>query len=313
MEERHHEHDKMHIPVPKKTLELRPMKELMAIVKTDLKKLDAQGLVDNGTCVKVIMACNDRLGLSIRDVKQVCIPVHDYKAKLPLNFEKLFYVTALSATNGIVMNMRNPFDNNFDRDIIYEAEVDRGSLGNADSYGVVIKRSTETTVHNSMSFIGLDINPQSQPYCHISSPHLNGGHGKYSVTIEDDYIRTPFRSGEIYIMYLATMQDEEGLLLFPFHPLITPYYEWSIKEKVLMDCIFNSEGAEYANLFKLAQSERVKAWLDAFNVTSSKEYGDYLEMQKKRELKWYNQYFRYFNSNNVLSYNTFHTGNHFHH
>jgi len=306
----HHDHEKIHIPVPKKMLELRPIEDLMAIVKSDFRKMDAEGLIDEGTCVKTVMACNERLGISIRDLKQLCIPVHDYKAKLPLNFDKLFFVTALSTSNSITMSMRNPFSNNFDRDIIYEAEVDRGSLGNADSYGVVIKRTENVTVHNSMSFIELSIAPTSQSFCHISCPNV-GHKGRYQVTIENDYINTPFRSGELYIMYLANMQDEDGHLLFPFHPLITPYYEWSVKEKVLMDTIFNSDG-HYGDMYKLAQTERVKAWLDAFNVTATKEYGEYVDMQRKKEMKWYNEYFKYFNSN-ANTYRTIHTGNHHHH
>ncbi len=292
-----HEHDhpqKVHIPVPKKLLELRPMEELMAIVKNDFRKLDAEGLIDESTCIKTVMACNERLGIPIRDIKQLCIPVHEYKAKLPLNFEKLFFVTALSATNGITMSMRNPFSNNFDRDIIYEANVDRDSLGNAENYMVTIKRQENVTIHSSTSFIELGISPNSASYCHVSCPNTHKK-GRYEVTIEDDHINTPFRSGEIYIMYLATMEDEDGHLLFPFHPLITPYYEWSVKEKVLQDTIFNSDG-NYGDMYKLAQQERVKAWLDAYNVTSTKEYGEYLDMQRKKEMGWYNQYFRYFNS-----------------
>lgn len=296
-EESYSRHDKhpFHIPVPKKLLELRPMEELMAIVKSDFRKLDAEGLIDDGTCIKTVMACNERLGISIRDVKQLCIPVHDYKAKLPLNFEKLFFVTALNATNGISMNMRNPFSNNFDRDVIYDAKVDRDSLGAEDSYRVVINRKENITIHASMSFIELNVSPSSSSYCHVSCPNIRKK-GKYEVTIENDYINTPFRSGELYIMYLATMEDEEGHLLFPFHPLITPYYEWSIKEKVLQDTIFNSDG-DYANMYKLAQQERVKAWLDAYNVTATREYGEYIAMQKKKEMGWYNEYFKYFNSN----------------
>lgn len=284
--------EKIHIPIPKKMLELRPMDELMAIVKGDLRKLDAEGLIDDGNCIKTIMACNDRLGVSIREVRQLCIPVQDYKAKLPLNFEKLYFATALSATNGITVTMRNPFSNNFDRDAIYEAAVDRDSLGSPDSYGVTIKRTENITFHGSGSCIPLSISPASHSWCHSSCPNTRKG-GKYTITIENDYINTPFRSGEIYIMYLATMQDDEGHLLFPFHPLITPYYEWSIKEKVLQDAVFNSDG-DYGNLYKLAQQERVKCWLDAYGVTSTREYGDYVNLQRKKEMGWYNEYFKFF-------------------
>jgi hypothetical protein len=281
-----------HVPIPKKTFELRPIQELLAIVRRDFRQLDDEGMIDEGRLVKTIMACNDRLGIPIREIKQKCLQVVNNKAKLPLNFEKLFYVGGIQATNTMVMQGRNPFDNKFDADVIYEAEIDRGSFGNADTYAVTILRNTQTTVHNINTMIGLDVSPQSFGYCHASCPNMKIK-GKYTVTIEDDHINVPFRSGEIYIMYLGTMEDDEGNLLFPFHPLITPYYEWSIKERVLMDAIFNSDG-NYGDKFKLAQSERVKAWLDAFNITTEKGYGEYVDLQRKKELGWYNQYFKYF-------------------
>lgn len=281
-----------HIAVPKKNLELRPIVELLAIVRRDLRQLDDEGMIDEGRLIKVIMACNDRLGIPIREIKQKCLQVSDFKAQLPLNFEKLYFVAAVKATNTLVMQGRNPFDNSFDRDVIYEADLDRGSFGNTDSYAVTIKRVTETTVHNINTLVGLDVSPQSNGFCHPYCPNLKVK-GKYTVTIEDDHINTPFRSGELYIMYLGTMEDEEGNLLFPFHPLITPYYEWSIKEKVLQDAIFNSDG-NYADKLKYAQGERVKAWLDAYNITTEKGYGEYVDMQRKKELGWYNQYFKFF-------------------
>lgn len=77
--------------VNNKTFELRPVSELFSIVKNDLKKLDDEGLIDTGTLIKTVMHCNDRLGIQIREVKQVCIPVVEFKAKLPLNFEKLYF------------------------------------------------------------------------------------------------------------------------------------------------------------------------------------------------------------------------------
>ena len=93
-------------------------------------------------------------------------------------------------------------------------------------------------------------------------------------------------------MYLGTMTDELGNILFPFHPKITPYYEWSLIEAILMDAVFNSEGG-YADKLKLAQNERVKAWLDAYNITTEKGYGEYVNQQRRKEMEWYNLFFKY--------------------
>jgi hypothetical protein len=275
-----------------KTFEHRPISELMAIVRQDFRKLDDEGLIDEGNLIKVVMYCNDRLGVGIREVKQVCLPVEDYKARLPLNFEKLYFTCALKATATTVSLGRDPFNNNFDRDVIYEADIARQDFGGTDFYGVTIKRETNITVHTCGEFIAIDVFPDSHGYCHPACPNVKRK-GKHTIRIEDGHIITPFRTGELYVMYVATMCDEDGNLLFPFHPMITPYYEWSIKEKILLDGIFNSDVVD-ANLLALAQREKTKAWLDAYDMTTSKGFGEYVKMQRTKEMGWYNQYFKFF-------------------
>lgn len=280
--------------VNNKLFEHRPVQELFAIVKNDLRKLDDEGLIDEGTLIKTVMYCNDNLGIGIREIKQACIPVEDYKAKLPLNFEKLYFVAAITATNTSIINYRNPFSNNFDRDIIYKAEIDRDSFGDVDNYMVRIDRKENVTVHNCQSFIGLDVHPSSVSMCHAYSPNCKRT-GKYTIRIENNHLITPFRTGELYIMYIANMTDDMGNVLFPFHPKITPYYEWALKEKIIQDAFYNSDGdlSELKVKLQHAQTERVKSWLDAYDMTTEKGYGEYVDQQRKKELGWYNQYFKY--------------------
>lgn len=276
-----------------KTFDHRPINELMAIVKNDFRKFDDEGLIDNGTLVKTVMYCNEKMGLPIREIREIAIPVINFRAELPIDFEKLFYVCALKATNSIVSELTNPFDNNFDSDIIYDAHLDRESLGCVDNYQVIVKRQTQTTIHNYGTWVQLDVNDPTNRFCHIDCPNKRKK-GQYTIEIKDGYIDTPFKGGMLYVMYVGMMKNEEGEITFPFHPLITPFYEWSVKEKILNDAIFNSDGIGLGELFKLAQQERGKAWLDAFNFTMERAYGEYVSSQRKKELGWYNQYFKYF-------------------
>lgn len=274
-----------------KVFQHRPIDELFDIVKNDFKTFNSEGLIDNGTLIKTVLYCNERLGIPIKEVREAAIPVEDFKAKLPLDFEKLYYVCALEATNTLVSHQKNPFDNTVDTDIVYEARLDRESLGCVENYQVVVNRITNTTVHNFGTWVQLDVAPNSVN-CYIDCPNKRKK-GRYTVEIKEDYIECPFRAGTLYIMYIGLMKDKDGNITYPFHPLITPYYEWSIKEKILSDAIFNSDGANLGELFKIAQQERTKAWIDAFNFTMDKAYGDYVKMQRKKELQWYNQYFKY--------------------
>lgn len=277
-----------------KTFDHRPMSELMSIVRNDLRTFDDEGLIDEGTLIKTVLHCNERLGISIKELREVAIPVQEFKACLPLDFDKLYYVCALQATNTLVAQLRNPFDNSFDSDIIYEAELDRQSLGlsGVDSYQVTVKRETRTTIHQYGTWIPMTLNSNCSKHCHIDCPNLRKP-GRYEIEIKDGEIHTPFRAGTLYMMYIGMMKDADGNITFPFHPLITPYYEWALKEKVLLDAMFNSDAANISDLLKLTQQERAKAWLDAYNFTMDRDYTEYVAHQKKKELSWYHQYFRY--------------------
>lgn len=274
------------------TFENRPISELVSIVKNDFRKMDSEGLIDEGTFIKTVQYCNDKLGILVRDIREVAINVVDFKAELPPDFEKLFYVAALNCSNTMTVRGRNPFDNNFDQDKIYEACLDRESLGCVENYQVIIKRETNTTIHNHGTWTQLGLS-NSDVFCHLDCPNKKRK-GKYQVQIKDGYIECPFRAGTLYIMYIGTMKDEDGNITFPFHPIITPYYEWMIKEQIIRDAIFNSEAPNLGELFKLAQLERTKAWLDAYNFTMEQEYTNHVQQQRKRELGWYNQYFKWF-------------------
>lgn len=274
------------------TFEHRPISELLNIVRNDFRQFDVEGLIDEGVLVKTVLYCNEKLGLPIREVREVAIPVSEFKATLPMDFEKLYYTCGLQATNTVITSQVNPFDNNVDQDIIYEAKLDRQSLGCVDNYQVTVNRLTNTTIHSYGTWVQLDVTGPEK-FCHIDCPNKKKK-GKYTITLRDGYIETPFRAGTLYVMYIGMMKDKDGNITFPFHPMITPYYEWTIKEKILSDAIFNSDAANLAEKFKLAQQERVKAWIEAFNFTTEKGYGEYVAAQRKRELRWYSEYFRYF-------------------
>lgn len=276
-----------------KVFDHRSIEELMAIVKNDFRKFNNEGLIDEGVLVKTVLWCNDKLGIPIREIREIAIPVSDFKAQLPLDFEKMYYVCALQATNTMTVTDKNPWDNTVDTDIIYDAHLDRESLGCVDNYQVIIKRLQNTTIHQYGSWVQLDVDEPSNKFCHIDCPNKRKK-GKYTISIKEDHIETPFKAGMLYLIYIGMMKDVDGNITFPFHPLITPYYTWSIKEKILSDMIFNSDNNQAADMWKIANKERQLAWLDAFNFTVDNSFGKYIDGQRKKELGWYAKYFRYF-------------------
>jgi len=277
-----------------KSIEHRPIEELISLVKNDFRKFDQEGLIDEGNFIKTVMYCNEKLGIPIKQIKEVAVNISDNQGELPLDFDKVYYIAALNCTNTNVKTLQNPFDNNVDQDVIYKACLDRETLGCADNYMVTIERKGTSVTYSSGGWTQLTIGKNSYKFCHLDCPNKRKP-GKYEVDIRDGKIITPFRSGIIYMIYIGLMQDEDGNVLYPFHPLVTPYYEWTIKEKIISDAIFNSDGNGLGDLYKLAQTEKTKAWIDAYNFTvDDKSFGNYKQKQRERELGWYSQWFRYF-------------------
>lgn len=274
-------------------IEYKSLNELISIVKDEFRSFDDEGLIDPSKVVKTVMYCNEKLGLPIREIKEVAIRVDNFKAELPLDFERLYYVSALNCSNTGVATLRNAFDNNVDQDVIYKAELDRQSLGCAEHYLVRVERQGVQVPYFQGTWTPLSVAKNSYSHCHQECPNKRKP-GKYEIEIKDGYIQTPFRTGMLYLVYVGLMVDEEGNIVFPFHPLITPYYEWSVKEKILSDAVFNSDKPNLGELLKYAKSEVTKAWLDAFNFTTDRSYNDYIDLQRKKEVEWYHRWFKYF-------------------
>lgn len=276
-----------------KNLEHRPISELMAIVKRDLKKINEKGLIDEGSCIKTIMYCNDTLGIPVREIREVCIPIENYTAKLPLDFEKIYYACYKKEGRKINYKARDPFNNSVDADVVYEARIASGNFGGDEKINITINRIQDVEVTSFGNWVQIDVAKISSKYCYPNCPIV--GREKPAIIINDDNtIDVPFEKGEIYVMYIANMKDEDGNLIFPFHSKITPWYEWCIKEKIIIDAIFNSEGQEYVNLLNIAKRERGLAWIDAFNATMDKALGEHSKLERKKEIEWFNKYFKYF-------------------
>lgn len=266
------------------------LKELLASVKEDFRLYDDMGLIDESRIIKTVMWCNEKLGIPLHQIKETFIDVRDYKAILPSNFWKVRYVCALSTSSFNISTYRDPFNNTVTEEMKCEAKLDSYVEGcTTKCPPIIFKRINNIEVKRYTTWTNLSLSRSSDKFVHKNC--MNKGGGKYTIDVEEEEITTPFREGELYMMYLSTMEDEEGNILVPFHPLITSWYEWCIKEKILQDLIFNSD-ANVAPLLKVAQGEKAKFWLDAWNFTMEPEYRELQRMQIQKEQNFYDNYFK---------------------
>lgn len=274
-----------------KIIEYIPFSELMSLVKQEIKSYDSQGYVNDGDLIAKVMYCNEKLGINIHDVKQSIIEIKNNIGDLPKDFYKVFYMAALSMTNTTVTNWTNPWDNNKDRTVTYDADFKRGCIGCEDHVTVIYKKSGQDITQSYYNWH--DIRLTNNKYSYIGCPNLKSN-SKNEVTIENGKIETGFRTGEIYMMYIANMTNEEGEIIVPFHPLITPWYVWVCVEQVLISMIFDTD--EDLNKLKmqrdLAIEEKNKAWINCWNFCNSKDFLKWQSDQRNKELSWYNRWFK---------------------
>lgn len=268
------------------------LSELIYSVKDDLPSLKDATFIDESRLIKVILRCNEKLGIPIRSTKETVLKVRDFKTNLPVDFDKVIYVAALSTTGFGLSQYRDPFDNFVDQTDPNSIQiVPFNSNCQTDCISTIRRKTTQGFWHNYTNWTELSLSPSS--YVHTTSNCVNNRvRGQYVINVTNEEIETPFKEADLYIMYYSALKDEKGNILVPFHPLITEWYEWCVKEKILLDMAMNSD-ADVGNKLKLAQSEKTKAFLDAWGITLEPTYKELYKHEKQKEMEMYNKYFRH--------------------
>lgn len=268
------------------------LSKIIASVKNDFSAYENQGFIDESRIIKTIALCNEKLGIRIRDKKECFLPVRNFHAELPADFGKVAFTCAIETNSFGISNYRDPFNNTVTLDMREEARC-QASL-NVLTQGCqndcplqVIKRCGTDLVTTYTNLIPLSLTKASDNY---KDPFCFNKKGKYAIDINEETIDLPFREGELYFMYFTNLQNENGELMVPFHPLISNWYEWCIKEKILQDMLFNSDG-DIVNKLKYASSEKAKYWLDALSFVSDPFYKELQQIQHRKELAFYDQYY----------------------
>lgn len=267
--------------------------QLLASVRNDLPSFDDQSLIDETRLLKTIMLCNEKLGIPIYRKKEAIVKVRNYRADLPSNFWKMIYVCAVECSSFGISNFRDPFNNtvtiDMRQDALCEASMQPNPTCSTECPPIIYKREGSTIINQYTSWTPLSLSKRSNMHLHPMC--LNKQGCKYMIDITEETIDLPFREGELYIMYYTLMEDEDGNVIVPFHPLISNWYEWCLIEKIMQDTMFNSDGDVSAKL-KYASRQKALYWLDAVNFINEPFYKELVDLQTKRDRKFYDQYYK---------------------
>lgn len=275
------------------------LSQVMASVEEDLPRYSMAGLIDSSKYIKVIRACNQKLGLRIYDSKQVILNMNNGKAELPEDFYKVemafgintnFINTMLPFGPGATQVTTKP---NFESDdLVASTTACLDEAGHC--YWMVKTKATQLQFKNT-EFVPLSLINNSFDCATEYSPNRSWGHLQkargFEIDLNDNIIRTHLNGGCLFFSYLADMIDEDGEDIIPFDALLNPYYEWSIKVKILEDIMMNSED-DVSNKLKYAKMEKNFSFQDAVNFTMTAEAKEWQRYEQKRSREFFNKYYQ---------------------
>ena len=123
--------------------------------------------------------------------------------------------------------------------------------------------------------------------------------------IKNGFLFTTFQTGKVYWNYQGSLEDENGSLMVPDHPLINDYYEYALKERLLENLLMNGEdvGQKLQLIMQRTKASR-NAALSLVNTPNFEEmkklwwanrtamYGKYYNMFKSHPIDpTYNRYY----------------------
>ena len=283
--------------------EYRRFSELMASVKSDLPLFDDSNLIVDERYLKVVFKCNEKLGERIHQSRTCKLIVKDFAAPVPEDMWKIENIYGVSA-NSITRDYLTILPGATKLAFHGEDEIPQ-EQGNERIYNLGSLDINEETV--SVSKIDVEYFERKEDkvaFPLILSPRVeneltsysacNKWQGQYQVDLRNQEFKFSFKEGEVVLTYLGAIVDEEGEIMYPFHPLLNDYYEYSIKKKILEDLFMNSE-ADVINKLQFAEQKAQAAYYDAYTFIQSAKANQWSRMRKKYELQFYRKWYSAFN------------------
>ena len=314
-------------------LRYRTFDELFDEATIDIKNIVFDNNINPHSLIKTVRRLNHDLGLRIFRVTETVIEVEKSRAELPEDFFSLNYAMVCGGytwtevlpqgthiEEKLVPNYQCPQEPTLCTDPCNQTDpcnpcndpcepqtptcpTSTCLTKCGDEY--VLEQKIKTRTRTYKTFFPLRIKNTREVNCNCPNLRLYGAPNE--ARIEDNWLKTNFETGNVYLNYLADMVDEEGNLLVPDHALLNEYYEYALKEKILENMMYNGE-----NIGDLLQYTQQKLRMARNNALSYVNTPNFEEMRRLNEVNRAAQYSKYYdmfknypaNPKNLYSSNT---------
>lgn len=281
--------------------------QLMSSIESDMSTFADEGMINRGIAIKVVRRVNEDLGLKINREREHIVEVKNHKADLPADFQYL-QLALMSGTKHEYHTNAGESLGNLTEEHDTPIQLPVTSLCDPLSAGqqtndcggkfYVTQRYQERVV-NHTDLHQVRLTPSSMRFCADNSPHHYHNGAEYHIDIEEGFITTSFEEGTLYLSYLSDMVDLSGNVLVLDHPLLTEYYEYSVKKHLLENWMLNSN-ADVANKLIYIKNELKDARLRALNFVNTIEYSQIREFYQQNRLQFAKKYYRMFSDHTDL-------------
>jgi hypothetical protein len=305
------------------TLKYRTFDQLMADARVDLKTFDLDNKIQPAELVKVATRVNYDLGLRIQQPKDYVIEIEKGKGKLPDDMLVVNYAlvcadpvdlsvippqgthtesinpmtgvvpqyTAMGqpSTCGCPNNQKVCMEWNKNQPIIIQKiNTERLTYGNG---GIDSVSFNNSGWRQFKRFYQLQFTNAKSINCECPNLSYTAPDQAY---LKDGFIWTNMECGHIYINYQGAMEDSDGNLLVPDHPLLNEYYEYAIKQRILENLLMAGESVN-AQIQIVEQRFRA-ARNNALSMVNTPNFSEMQKLWVANRLAQYSKYYDMFKS-----------------
>lgn len=317
------------------TLKYRSFDSLLEDVRVDLKSYALEGKIDPQQLIKIALKCNYDLGLRINMIKHAILDINTGKARLPDDFRVMnfayicgnFTETRINPQgttieeiplNQFVPTFKDPIEPTTCSDPIINpctptimpnttTPICLTQCGQG--FQLVQKIHTTTRHFHTMHQVRFKNSPgvcPNSPNLHFMCRDeafirdgfvwLHNHNDHHNTNLQHN--RNDHRSelhGSLYINYEGALEDEEGNILVPDHPMINEYYEYALKKRILENLLMDGE-ENIDRPLQLVIQELRAARNYALSIVNTPNFSEMSKLWESNRKAMYGKYYAMFES-----------------
>lgn len=283
--------------------------QLMSSVESDMESFADSGMVDRSKYIKTIRKVNSDLGVRINQEKEVLLDIKNYRTTLPDDFEHLqlallceetptrCQIVSPSPDAPKLISCLDTDSATFNPCAACPTSCPEGSSTTicGQCYKVYQKVDYDLTLAYSTK-VPVKLTKRSHTYCSSNCLNslLNSDKYKYVLDVDDGVMTlSGIKEGKIYVNYITDMINGDNEIILVNHPLLTDYYEYSVKEKMMENYMLNNDSDVSSKLKYLIEQKKL-ARIDAMNFVYMPEFTEITAYQKAKRENFYNRFYKQF-------------------